>query len=402
MIVKLKNGMKVAVSHNDGNVVYTGVLIDAGTRDEPEHLPGLAHFVEHTIFKGTRRRSSWHISNRMERVGGEINAYTFKEGTSVYTVAPKGYDERGIELIADLVSNASFPAVELDKEREVIIEEINSYLDNPSESVFDQFEEHIYAGSTLGRNILGSPESVREISGEDCSDFVQKFYNPANMVGFISTPAEPAKVVRMMEKYWGRFDRPAFRPQRTPTPAVKPFDMVKDEDGHQAHTMFGTRLFSRYDSRRFPMMLLNNYLGGPCMNSRLNQELREKKGLVYTVDSFVNLLGETGTFAVYFGTDRKAVDKCLKVIRGELQKLAQDRITSYRLDKIKEQYCGQLLVSSDNRESMAMSMGKNLMFYDKMTDVAALAARLREVTAEEIRDVAALLVPENCSRLTLM
>ena len=402
MIISLDNGMKAAVVKSAGNVTYTGVLVNAGTRDEPSSHPGLAHFVEHTIFKGTAKRSSWHISNRMESIGGEINAYTSKETTSVYTVAPAGYAERSIELIADLIANASFPACEIDKEREVIVEEINSYLDNPSESVFDKFEELFYKGSSLAGNILGTPESVRKISGEDCRSFIRKFYNPLNMVGFVASPEDPAKVRRLLEKHWGRFDRRGELPRRVAPGEVAPFDTVIEESGHQAHTIVGARMFSREDPRRYPLMLLNNYLGGPCMNSRLNQQLREKRGLVYTVESFVSLLSDTGMTGIYFGTDKGAVGKCLKIVHNELDALAQNRLTPRKLDKIKEQYCGQLLVSSDNGESMAMSLGKNLMFYGRLTDIPALAARLREVSAEEIREVAELLSPSLCSRLTLM
>lgn len=402
MITTLGNGMRVAIRQHSGNVTYCGVLVDAGSRDEPESLPGLAHFVEHTIFKGTGHRTSWHISNRMESVGGEINAYTFKEGTSVYTIAPAGYEERGVELISDLISNASFPAAELEKEREVVVEEINSYLDNPSESVFDQYEENIFRGSSLAHNILGTPGSVREISGADCRRFIEKWYNPGNMVGYVATPAAPEKVARILEKHWGSLKRASLRPERQDPPAISPFDIVKDENGHQAHTIVGARTFPRTDSRRFALMLLNNYLGGPCMNSRLNQQLREKRGLVYTVDSFVNLLSDTGTMSIYFGTDRKSVDRCLRLIGNELDSLAQNRLTATRLDRVKEQYCGQLLVSSDNRESMAMSLGKNLMYFDRETDIPALAARLREVEPEEVRMVAELLAPPARSRITLM
>lgn len=402
MIHTLDNGMRVAIMQLSGNVAYSGLLINAGTRDEDSHTPGLAHFVEHTIFKGTSRRSSWHISNRMESVGGEINAYTNKEATSVYTIAPAGHEERGVELTADLFANASFPQAELNKEREVIIEEINSYLDNPAESVFDQFEEHIYKGSTLAGNILGPPESVRSISGEECRRFVDRYYNPENTVGFIASPAKPEKLIRILERHWGRFARGGEKPHRVAPPPVEPFDIVKDEKGHQAHTLVGARMFSRTDSRRYALMLLNNYLGGPCMNSRLNQQLREKRGLVYAVDSFVSLFSDTGTMAVYFGTDPKLVGKCLKIIGNELDSLAQKNLPESRLNKIKEQYCGQLLVSSDNRETMAMALGKNLLAYGRLPDIPALAARLREVTAEEVREVAELLNPAFCSRITLM
>ena len=394
--------MRVAIRQHDGNVTYCGVLVDAGTREDPADRSGLAHFVEHTLFKGTERRSSWHISNRMEAIGGELNAYTSKENTSVYSVAPAGYEERAVELIADLIANASFPSHEIDKERIVIGEEINSYLDNPAESVFDKFEENIYKGSPLANNILGSHESVGRISGADCRLFIEKYYNPENMVGFIATPAPEAKVLKLLERHWGRIDRKGELPQRVVPPPMKQFNIVEDEEGHQAHTIIGARTFSRKDPRRFALMLMNNYLGGPGMNSRLNQQLREKRGLVYTADSFVSLLSDTGLLAIYFGTDRKNVDRCLRLIRNELDALAQKSLSARQLEKVKEQYCGQLLVSSDNRESMAMSLGKNLMFFNKLTDIRSLAERLREVSAEEIRAVAELLAPSLCSRITLM
>lgn len=401
MIHTLDNGLKVAVRQEPGNVTYAGIVIGAGTRDEPADHPGLAHFVEHTIFKGTAKRSACHISNRMEAIGGEINAYTTKEITSVYTIAPRGYDERAVELIADLIDNPTFPEAEIDKEREVIVEEINSYLDNPAENVFDRFENLFYKGSTLANNILGTPESVRAITGKDCLDFVKSRYAPQRMAAFISTPLEPEKALKIARKHWGPLTGPSGELRREPTPALEPFDITEDHGGHQAHTIVGARMFPRTDSRRFALMLLNNYLGGPCMNSRLNRELREKRGLVYAVDSFGSLLSDTGALMIYFGTDPKTVGKCLRIIRNELNRLAENKLTPRALDKIKEQYCGQLLVSSDNKESMAMSMGKNLLFYARLTDIGALAARLREVEAEEIRQVAELLAPNLCSRLTL-
>ena len=398
----LPNGLKIAVNHAPGNVSYAGLIINAGSRDEVPALFGLAHFVEHTVFKGTRNRSSWHISNRMEAIGGELNAYTFKEGTAIYTFAPAGYEDRTLELLTDLVSNSTFPPSELDKEREVIIEEINAYLDTPSDAVYDQFEELIYAGSPLSHNILGSPETVRNIKSEDCRDFVSRYYNPGNMSAFISTPAKPERIVRLLDKYFGTFDRPEIKPVRTVPPMAPQFDLVRDNNGHQAHTIMGARVCDRKDPRRFPLLLLNNYLGGPGMNSRLNQALREKRGLVYAADSFISMLSDCGLLNIYFGCDRDAVGKCLRVVRNELDKLAQNTLSPRVFNKIKEQYCGQMLVSSDNKESMAMSLGRNLLFYNKLTDVSATAERVREVTAEQFREVAEFLAPQYCSRLTLM
>lgn len=401
-IYTLPNGLRVAVNRAPGNVSYAGVIINAGSRDESPDDYGLAHFVEHTVFKGTRNRSSWHISNRMEAVGGELNAYTFKEGTAIYTIAPSGYEARTLELLTDLINNATFPAHELDKEREVIIEEINAYLDTPSDAVYDQFEELIYAGSPLAHNILGSPETVRAIRSEDCRGFIDRFYSPGNMAAFISSPEKPEKIIRLLEKYFGTFCREERHPVRAVPAGVSKFDIVRDNNGHQAHTIIGARVFNRKDPRRFPLLLLNNYFGGPGMNSILNQALREKRGLVYTADSFLSLLSDTGLMIIYFGSDREAVGKCCKIVRQELDKLAQNVLKPRIFNKIKEQFCGQMLVSSDNKESMAMSMGRNLLFYDKLTDIAATAERVREVTAEQLREVAELMAEENCSRLTLM
>lgn len=398
----LPNGLRIAVNHTDGNVSYAGLIVNAGSRDETPDLYGLAHFVEHTVFKGTRNRSSWHISNRMEAIGGELNAYTFKEGTAIYAIAPAGYEDRTLELLSDLVNNSTFPSNEIDREREVIIEEINAYLDTPSDAVYDQFEELIYAGSPLSHNILGSPETVRSITSEDCKAFVNRFYSPGNMAAFISSPAKPERIVKLLDKYFGTFSRPDNPPLRVAPPVAPQFDIVRDNNGHQAHTIIGARVFDRKDPRRFPLLLLNNYLGGPGMNSRLNQSLREKRGLVYTADSFVSLLGDSGLLVIYFGSDRDAVGKCLRVVRNELDKLAQNTLSPRVFNKIKEQYCGQMLVSSDNKESMAMSLGRNLLFYNKLTDVAATAERVREVTPDQFREVAGLLAPQFCSRLTLM
>lgn len=401
-IITLPGALRCAIRQTDGNVTYSGVLVDAGSRDEPASLPGLAHFVEHTIFKGTSRRSGWHISNRMESVGGELNAYTFKEGTSIYTIAPAGYEDRSLELIADLVADASFPEAELEREREVVVEEINSYLDSPSESVYDQFEELIYAGSPLAHNILGSPESVRAISSADCRGFVERYYTPANMVVFVASPLPPEKIEKLLRRRFGRLERSGDAPKRETPPPTAPFDIVRDNNGHQAHTILGARVFARTDPRRFPLYLLSNYLAGPGMNSRLNLELREKRGLVYTVDSSLGLLSDAGAMAIYFGTDRSSVGRCLRVIRRELDALAQSPISPVKFEKIKKQYCGQLLVSTDNRESMAMSLGKNLMYFNRLTDIPSLTARMMEVTPEQVREVAELLAPDRCGRLTLM
>lgn len=398
LVATLSNGMRVVARRSSGLVSYIGVAVGAGSRDEePDHY-GLAHFVEHTIFKGTSSRRSWHISNRMESIGGELNAYTSKEETLVYTNAPAGYAERAVQLLADIIADSQFPLREIEREREVVIEEINSYLDSPADSVYDEFEERAFKGSALAHNILGSPESVRALSPADCRRFLDRFYTPDNMVAYIVDPADPEKSVRLMEKYFGSLHFPKAENLRTPPPATPGFDDSISRNGHQAHNIVGFPLFGRRDPRRFPLFLLNNYLGGPCMNSRLNQELREKRGLVYTVDSSIALLSDCGLMQIYFGCDPQAVGRCRRLIRREIERLASDTLPQRTFQGIVDQYCGQLLVSSDNRENRAMSLAKSLMYFDEIIDIPSTTSRLREVTPAQLRDMAESLLqnPQCC------
>lgn len=400
-IATLSNGMRVAVRQTDSLVSYIGVAVNAGSRDENPAAQGLAHFVEHTIFKGTTSRRSWHISNRMESIGGELNAYTSKEETLIYTNAPAGNASRAIELLADIVANSIFPQKEIDMERDVVIEEINSYLDSPADSIYDEFEELVYAGSALAHNILGTPDSVRSLSGADCRAFLDAWYTPANMTAYIADPSDPDRMIALMEKYFGRLHLAGRTHDRVTPPPCPGFDEVRDRQGHQAHTILGFRLFGRRDPRRYAISLLNNYLGGPCMNSRLNQELREKRGLVYTVDSSIGLLSDTGLMQVYFGCDPDAVDRCLRLVRREIERLASDTLSERSFDAIRSQYCGQLIVSSDNRENMAMSMAKSLLYYDRINDISTVASKIRDVSREEFRSMAEMLAESPVCRLTI-
>lgn len=401
-IFTLSNGLRLVVSRSAGLVSYIGAVVDAGSRDEDDSHHGLAHFVEHTIFKGTPKRKGWQISSRMEVVGGELNAYTSKEETMVYTNAPAGYEERAIELLADLVMGSCFPKEDIDREREVIVEEIYSYLDSPADSVYDEFEELAYQGSGLAHNILGTPESVKQLSGADCRAFLDRFYTPANMVVYCCSPQSPEKICRLIEKYFGAMRFPGSHHDRVAPPAMAAFDVKRDKGNHQANTIVGARTFGRDDPRRFALFLLNNYLGGPCMNSRLNRELREKRGYVYTVDSNVSLMSDTGLMLIYFGSDPATVGKCRRIIANELDRLAQTTMSATAFEKIKKQYCGQLIVSSDHIENRAMSMGKSLLYYNEINDISTTAQHIMEVSAEELRSVAQLLTPDKCGTLTLI
>lgn len=397
----LDNGLRCVHRRAPGGVAYCGIVVNAGSRDEDADHQGLAHFVEHTIFKGTRHRSSWHISNRMESVGGELNAYTSKEETVVYTAAPAGEPARALELLADLVMYSVFPADELEKEREVVCEEIKSYLDSPADSVYDEFEENIYAGSGMAHNILGDIDSVHRLTGADCRGFIEDFYCPDNMTLYISDPSRPAVIERLCRRYFGKMHLYANPRVREIPAMVQPFSKVNDRNGFQAHTIVGARTFSRTDPRRFPLFLLNNYLGGPCMNSRLNQELREKRGYVYTVDSSVSLMSNCGSMMIYFGSDKEHVGRCKRLIRRELEALASAPLSATRFENARRQYLGQLLLTTDHRESTAMALGKSLLYYGDVHGPAWTAERIAEVTPEQLRAVAEELLAAGLCELTL-
>lgn len=397
----LSNGLRIVAARASGEVSYTGVLVNAGSRDEDERRQGLAHFVEHTLFKGTRHRRSRHISGRMESVGGELNAYTTKEETMIYTNAPAGYTARSFDLLADLVKNSTFPENETDREKEVIIEEINSYRDSPSDSVYDEFEELIYAGSGLSHNILGDPESVRALTPADAREFVETRYTPENMVIYCCDPGDPERNIRLAERYFGDMCFPSASDRRTPPPEAPAFSEIRRRGNHQANCIAGTRLFGRDDPRRHALFLLNNLLGGPCMNSRLNMEMRDRRGLVYTVESNIALMSDTGVFLIYFGCDPGAVGRCLRIIEREIDRLAATPLPERTFAKVRDQYCGQLIVSGEHHESRAMAMAKSLLYYGEVHDIGFTARRIRGVTPEEMRQAAEMIASRGLCSLTL-
>lgn len=400
-VFTLPNGLKCVHWQTDGLVSYCGVAVNAGSRDEPEGKDGLAHFVEHTLFKGTEHRRAVHISNRMECIGGELNAFTGKEETILYTNAPTGYLERSFDLLSDIVAYSNFPGAELDCEREVVIEEINSYLDSPADLVFDDFEDTMFEGSRLGHNILGDEQSVDGLHREDCREFVDTFYIPRNMAIYCADPSEPDKVEALVSKYFSplHFDGPL--PQRQVPVVNAPFDDTDDQDGHQANTILGTRVFGRNDPRRYALMLLNNYLGGPAMNSRLNQELRDKRGFVYSADSSLALFSDCGVMEIYFACDPDRTEQCIRLTMREIEKLADTRMSAAAFERVKQQYAGQLQVSTDHRENRAMGLAKSLLYYGEIRDLAYSSERIMALTPEQMRAVAETLLSTRFSSLIL-
>lgn len=399
-ILTLPNSLRCVLRRAKG-VSYIGLVVGTGSRDERPGRFGLAHFVEHTIFKGTTRRRACHISSRMECIGGELNAYTTKEETLLYTIAPSGYVERALELLADLVCDSTFPGTEIDREKEVVIDEINSYLDTPAEAVFDEFDDKVYAGSALGHNILGTPESVRSLTGADCRDFVRRGYTPSNMVLYLVADIEPQKAYKLVERYFGHMDHAAAPDTRIVPPILPLFDETRNTGRHQCHTVMGARVFGRSDARRYALFLLNNHLGGPAMNSLLNRELRDKRGYVYAVESSVALMSDCGLMQVYFGCDPEHVRPCRKIVEREIARLAETTMKPRVFDTVRRQYLGQLQVAASYADNQAMNLGKSVLYYGSVRDISTTTQALLALTPADLRDAAALVAERGLSSLTL-
>ena len=384
----LPNGLRIIHEPTLSKVAYCGFAIDAGTRDEAEDEQGMAHFVEHLIFKGTEKRKAWHILNRMDNVAGDLKAYPNKEETVVYAAFLTGHLERALELLGDIVFHSTFPQHEIEKETEVIIDEIQSYEDNPSELIFDDFEDMIFRNHPLGRNILGKPELLRSFRTEDVLSFTSRFYQPGNMVFFVQGQYDFKKIIRLAEKYL--FDIPAVTVdnQRMPPPLYVPERLVVPKDTHQAHVMIGSRGYNAYDDKRTALYLLNNVLGGPGMNSKLNVSLRERRGLVYNVESNLTSYTDTGAFCIYFGTDIEDMDTCLKLTYKELKRMRDVKMTSSQLAAAKKQLIGQIGVASDNFENNALGMAKTYLHYHKYESSESVFHRIEALTAEQLLEVA--------------
>lgn len=384
----LPNGLRIIHEPTLSKVSYCGFAIDAGTRDEAENEQGMAHFVEHLIFKGTEKRKAWHILNRMENVGGDLNAYTNKEETVVYAAFLTEHLGRAIELLGDIVFHSTFPQHEIEKETEVIIDEIQSYEDTPSELIFDDFEDMIFRNHPLGRNILGKPELLRSFRTEDVLSFTRRYYQPVNMVFFVQGQYDFKKIVRMAEKYLADIPAVEVDNRRTPPPLYVPERLTIPKDTHQAHVMVGSRGYNAYDDKRTALYLLNNILGGPGMNSKLNVSLRERRGLVYTVESNLTSYTDTGAFCIYFGTDIEDMDTCLKLTYKELKRMRDVKMTSSQLAAAKKQLIGQIGVASDNFENNALGMAKSYLHYHKYESSELVFQRIEALTAEQLLEVA--------------
>ena len=426
----LDNGLRIIHLPSDSKVVYCGYQINAGTRDEEPGEEGLAHFCEHVTFKGTERRKAWHILNCLESVGGDLNAYTNKEGTVYYSAILKEHIARAVDLLSDIVFHSVYPQAEIDKEVEVICDEIESYNDSPAELIYDEFENILFKGSSLGHNILGNAEQVRSFTTEDALRFTRKLYRPDNAIFFAYGDIDFKKLVKLVERALADDDSgklaeedchadfadgadfsggTGFAGDENSITTEKSVSSVKSvgpknylsvgeeiagqtivmqKNTHQAHVMIGTRAYDVNDDRRMPLYLLNNILGGPGMNAKLNLALREHNGLVYTVESTMVAYGDTGTWSIYFGCDEHDIKRCLRLVRKELDRMMEKPLSDSQLKAAKKQIKGQIGVACDNRENFALDFGKSFLHYGWEKNVDCLYEQVEAITSQQIQDVA--------------
>jgi len=384
----LSNGLRLIHQHTDRLVAHCAVIVNTGTRDELEHEHGIAHFLEHLVFKGTHKRKAYHIISRLEDVGGEIDAYTTKEETCIYASFLNKHMERAMELMSDILFHSTFPEKEIIREREVILDEINSYNDSPAELIFDDFEELVFDGHPLGRNILGTNKTLKRFGYSQLRDFSQRTYNTNQMVFCSVGKIDFDKLVKYFERYFGAEPANPRIWKRKPFKGYEPLQKVIHKKTHQAHCVLGTTAFNFRDKRRLPFMLLTNLLGGSGLNNRLNLSLREKNGCVYYIESSYTPYYDTGVFTIYFGSDKDKLKKATQLVKREIDLLKEKSLGIQQLHRAKQQMIGQIAISLENPETLLLSLGKSYLMYGKVDSLETVTESLEKITSDDILIVA--------------
>jgi predicted Zn-dependent peptidase len=384
----LPNGIKLIHIQVASPVAHCGFFINTGSRDEQDNEHGIAHFIEHLFFKGTRKRKAFHVLSRLEDVGGELNAYTTKEDTCVHASFLKEHYARTVELISDIVFSSVFPEKAIESERDVILDEINSYKDSPSEYIFDDYEDYFFSNHPLGRNILGTARKLKKIKRSDFFNFMGRSYNTDQMV-FASVGDVPfSRAVYWFEKYFSKISRNHRDFERVKFETYKPFDLTLRKGTFQVHAILGNLGYSFTDPRRMGMHLLTNIIAGPGMISRLNLALRERRGYSYNIESSYTPYSDAGLFTVYFSTDKAYLEKCFDIIYKEFELLRNRPLGTIQLKKAKQQIYGQLSISYESNENQMLSIGKSLLVYDKVDTLEEIVVKIESVTAKELMDIA--------------
>ncbi len=384
----LENGLRIIHRQFPSEISYCGIAINTGTRDEYPDEFGMAHFVEHMLFKGTKRRMAHHISNRMENVGGDLNAYTTKEETFIYSTFLKEYFPRAVELLSDIIFNSEFPENQIEREREVVLDEIDSYADYPSELIFDDFENLMFSGHDIGHYILGEPHTLNSFNRDKINSFVKREHRTSEMVFFSFGKTPFSKVVKLIEKHFDVVQEP-IKPKKRVAPVITtPVTKIMEKNTTQTHVVLGWNIYNMFHPDRYILYLLNNILGGGSLTSRLNRSLREKNGLVYNIESNISLYSDTGFYSIYFACDPKNRDKCLRLIKKEIKAIMEKELTPMQLTVAKRQWKGQLGISSEINENNALSMAKNYLHHKRYIDLEEIFSKVDEISADQIKRVA--------------
>ncbi len=384
----LKNGIRLIHKHVNNHVAHCAIMINTGSRDEREEEQGLTHFIEHTIFKGTKRRKSFHILSRLENIGGEINAYTTKEEICVYaSFLPKYYD-RTLELFADISLNSTFPSHEIEKEKDVIIDEINSYKDNPFEEIYDEIEDIVFEGHSLGRNILGTEDLIKGYSKKDIQNFIKNKFNTDQTAICSVGNFDFKNFIKLCEKHFNEAENNIRKFKRSVFNNYKAKTIIQAKGLHQAHCIIANKAYSALDERRTTLSLLNNVLGGPGLNTRLNMGIREKYGFCYNIESNYSPFSDTGIITIYLGTDFSSLEKTLQLTHKELDKLKNKKLGSLQLHRAKQQLIGQIAIAQESNINELLSMGKSILTYDKIETIEELNLEIEAVTSEKLIDIA--------------
>ncbi len=396
----LKNGIRVIHQFTDSPVGHLGILINTGSRDEEEDEHGLAHFIEHSVFKGTKKRKAFHVLSRIEDVGGELNAYTTKEETTLYSTFLAEFYERAAELLADILFNSTYPEKEINREKEVIAEEINSYKDSPSELIFDEFEELVFDGHPIARNILGTTKNINRFNRDSILRFIKNNYHTNQMVISSVGKIDFEKLIKIIEKYFGEVEEKNREKGRERFELYVSGERFLEMDTFQTHCVLGNIAFDITHPKRNVMVLLNNLLGGQSMNSRLNLALRERKGMAYNIESNYTAYSDTGLFNVYFGTDKENFDKAYNLVLKEFKLLRDKKLGAVQLSKAKKQLIGQIAISTESREDLMLTIGKSYLLYNKVDPLRIIFQKIEKITADELLEVANVILDEkNLSRL---
>lgn len=388
-IFELENGIRVVHQQTEpDSILHCGLYVHAGTRDEPEGKNGLAHFIEHVLFKGTTTRKPFHILNRLESVGGEINAFTTKEETCLHASVLPEHFGRALELISDVMLNSTFPEKEIRKEKEVILDEIRSCMDNPAEQIYDDFEEMVFKGHPLALPILGSEDSVKALDRKDILSFMEEVYSNENMVLSVVGELSEQKIRMVAEKYIGIFNFKGRRQRKKLELENKPAKKEIGNRNFQAHCMLGGPAYDYFSPKRITLILLNNMLGGPGMNSRLNLNLREKHGIAYNLYSCYTPYSDAGLTGVYIGTDNQNIERSISITLRELKNLREKKLGKLQLSQAKRQLIGQIALNQESRSGLMQVIGKSVLSYGKVETLEEVFSKINRITEEELLEVA--------------